>query len=329
MLLRPSFWLALLLLLSLALAYDFLQTDYDPGQSFDRGRNAVWMDVVWVSEPRDPSEIQAMSRSLAQRGFKYAFVYVSSLDSSGRAIPKDYRYARDFVRAVRQSDSGLSPVAWIGIVNRARGQGWVPIDEAAVRANVAKFSSELVHDIGFDGVQLNVEPVENDSEELIALLREVRSAIGESSLLSITGHKWAPFIPGLPFLETSYWDSDYYARIATAVDQIAVMTYDSYMPTDWSYSAFVKQQTIGISRAVANRGPELLVGLPTYFEPRRNHNPAAENLRSGLRGVLAALHTSADPSTVAGVALYPMWETDESDWQTYDALWRNANPGAR
>ncbi len=296
-----------------ALAVDFLQTDYDSQRVHNIRENGIWVDVVWVAEERSPQEIQAMSRELVDHGFKYAFVYVSSLDATGKPVPKDYRYAHQFVRAVRQSGVDLSLIAWVGIVNRTRGQGKVPIDRPDVRANIADFASEMVNETGFDGVQLNVEPVENGSDDFLALTRAVKAGIGGEKILAVTGHKWAPMVPKLPFLESSYWDSQYYGRVAETVDQIAVMTYDSYMPRDWAYSAFVKQQTINISKAVANRGPRLLIGVPSYFEPRGNHNPAAENVRSGLRGVLSALGNGADRQVVAGVAIYPLWEMDEAD----------------
>lgn len=41
-----------------------------------------------------------------------------------------------------------------------------------------------------------------------------------------------------------------------------------------------------------------------------------------LRGLLAGPNDRAGrPETVGGVAIYPLWETDEAEWRTFDDLW--------
>ena len=47
-------------------------------------------------------------------------------------------------------------------------------------------------DEGFDGVHLNVEPVDDGNDEFLALLRALRTAVGPSRLLSVSAIRPAP-----------------------------------------------------------------------------------------------------------------------------------------
>lgn len=305
--------------------------DSADGPAFNRNSNGIWLDVDWVSRPRDDREIAALSHDLVAKGFRYAYVYVNSVRPSGEPVPSTYAYADRFVAAARQAEPDLRLIGWVGVVNAARGHGLVPIGEPAVRANIAAYARELTHDLGFDGVQLNVEPLPNGSVEYLQLLAAVRQAIGPDRLLSVAGHKWSP--PIIPYVDrySSYWKSDYYQAVAEVVDQVAVMTYDSYAPTAAAYRLFQREQTIGVLRALAGSDVEVLVGVPTYEEPRPNHNPEAENMETGLLGVADAL-ARADPAWRAnfgGVAVYAHWVTDAAEWDTYRRLWLGENGRAR
>ena len=66
----------------------------------------------------------------------------------------------------------------------------------------------------------------------------------------------------------------------------------------------------------------MFIGIPTSEEETATHRPKAENMASGLQGLVDGLnHTRAKPRVVTGVAIYPDWETDEAEWATYEALW--------
>lgn len=296
---------------------------YGDGGSLNRNRNGIWLDVDWVSRPHDEREVAALADDLVDKGFRYGYVYVNSVQASGKPTPRTYLHAREFVNAAKRAQPELALVAWIGVVNQARGQGKVDLADESVRANLASFSRELVEQIGFDGVQLNVEPLPNDSQDFLALLRDVRAALGPNKMLGIAGHKWAPGLIPSPEDFSSYWLSDYYREVGRLVDQVAVMAYDTYAPTDLVYRLFLREQTLGVLEALAQTNAEVLIGIPAYEEPRLNHNPEAENVETGLTGVLDALARASGParSRFAGVAIYAHWVMAERDWQTYERLW--------
>ncbi len=105
-------------------------------------------------------------------------------------------------------------------------------------------------------------------------------------------------------------------------DQMAVMAYDSTLTSAWLYRQWLRFQVIGISKAVQGTQVELLFGVPTSEEPTATHRPDIENVSNGLQGVLDGLNDQeAVSGAVQGVAIYPYWEMDASEWATYEALW--------
>jgi len=298
----------------------------EDGPFFNRNRNGIWLDVVWAAEERSEDEIVALSHDLVAKGFRYAYVYVNSVQPDGQAVPSTYAHAARFVRLVKRAQPDLQLIAWIGVVNAARGQDGVQIDDPSVQTNLVAFARLLTDEMGFDGVQWNVEPLPNDSQGFLTLLQQTRQAIGPDKILAIAGHKWAPSY--VPFLDriSSYWHSDYYRRVGELVDQVAVMTYDSYAPTPLAYRLFQREQTLGVLHSLAGTHAEVLIGVPTYEEPRTNHNPEAENVANGLVGVVDALARldASERQGFTGVAIYAHWEMDPAKWATYQRLWQGS-----
>ena len=125
-----------------------------------------------------------------------------------------------------------------------------------------------------------------------------------------------------PIISQRTWRASYYREVAKRVDQVAVMTYDSGMPLPSLYRQWMQFQVVEISRAVEGTDVQLFFGVPTYDENSWTHRPSAENMHTGLEGVIAGLNDQeAQPATVTGVAIYPHWETDEAEWTVYEALW--------
>jgi hypothetical protein len=141
-------------------------------------------------------------------------------------------------------------------------------------------------------------------------------------------------LPGLDSLgrllriSNSWWSGAYYDRVAEAVDQIAVMTYDSALARDWLYGTLVAWQTRLILARAGHR-TQVLMGVPSYEDRRRNFHPAAENVRSGLQGIRLGL-AGLPPESAArcGVALYAEWTTDREEWELLARRWTGGAVGA-
>jgi len=100
------------------------------------------------------------------------------------------------------------------------------------------------------------------------------------------------------------------------------MTYDSTMPLAPLYRQWMRFQVIEISRTVDGTDVQLFFGIPTSEEETWTHWPNAENMKSGLQGLIDGLNdTEAHSAAVTGAAIYPYWDTEEAEWAIYEALW--------
>lgn len=289
-----------------------------PGCHFNRGMNAAWLGVRWVSEPPEMQEIAALTSDLGQRQVQYVFVYVSYLKPDGR-FNSTYDYADEFVSGIKATNPHLEVQAWIGLP-----LDYVDLGDMNVRERIADFCVDLVSEVGFDGIHLDPEPIPTNDENVLALLDEIRGALGSTPTFSIATRRIWPIFPDMhwPLIGQVAWRASYYREISQRVDQIAVMTYDSAMPFGLLYRQWVQFQVIEISRAVDGTGVQVFFGIPTSEEKTVTHWPCAENMESGLEGVIDGLNDAeARPAVVTGVAIYPYWETDETEWYIYEELW--------
>ena len=175
-------------------------------------------------------------------------------------------------------------------------------------------------DEGFDGVHLNVEPVDDGNDEFLALLRALRTAVGTSHLLSVSAIRPAPV--GLPRAPNFAWSPDYYARVAATVDQIVIMAYDTALPTPSLYRRYVRWAARSVAGALDASGSDarVLMGIPTYEPFGFMHRRGVETPENALVGVVAGLRGLGAGGTFEGVALYAEWTTDEADWARLRAL---------
>lgn len=327
---RPFWVLTVLIILSLVAlgrACIFRPSTNFSGEHFNQGTNAIWLDVDWVMEPHRSDEVASLADELARREVRNVFVFVSYLKSDGDFNPT-YSYAADFVRAIKAAQPHLNVQAWIGLPLTESGlfppPGHVDLRDQVTRQRIVEFSAVMVGRVGFDGIHLDPEPIRSGNADVLALLEEIRDAIGPQSTRSMAGRRIRPFRLGLelPFTDTLAWHASYYREVAKRVDQVAVMTYDSYLPFPELYRQWVRFQVIEASQALDGLAVDLLVGVPTSEERTASHWPSAENLLSGLLGVTDGLNDLATrPSVVTGVAVYPHWETDADEWADYESLW--------
>lgn len=297
------------------------ETSFD-GPYFNRNSNAVWVGHRWVGEEVGDGETADLVRLLAEHGIKYLYVHVGPLEADGTIPQTRYRNARRFTRVVKEVEPEMVLLAWIGQVEKAGG-GALDLSDANVRDNIAQDATIFAGRMGFDGIHYDIEPILDGNRDYLELLDSTKRATG-NSFVSVAAHKWVPdaFLP--PLIRLVYkpgamWTDAYFKEIDKHVDQIAVMSYDTATPWASAYTLFVKFQTSSILDAVSSS--EVLIGVPTYHQPTWGHSPEAENMETGLKGVIAGLNSGGRIDNFAGVAIYPLWETSDEDWQVYRRLW--------
>lgn len=301
-------------------------TDY-PGSHFNRGKNAVWLGVEWLNEKHSTAEITSLANDLHDRQIAYVFVYTTYLHKDGK-FGDSYQYAADFVKGIKQAQPDLKILAWIGLPLKGfSDDANVDLADTSTRKIITELCAHLVNDVGFDGIHLDPELVVDHDHNLTLLLDEMRTAIGKNGILSLAARATWPVLPEAGWsyaVGGLFWSGDYYREIAHHVDQIAVMTYDSGLGSAALYQQWMRFQVIGISRALEDSKVELLFGIPTSEEATATHHPDAENMSSALNGLIAGLNDSdARPAVVTGIAIYPYWETDSTEWAQYRSRWLN------
>jgi hypothetical protein len=326
---RSVFAVVALLVIVVVLRACFLRpaTAY-PGSHFNQGHNAAWLGVEWSMEPHTNAEIEALAADLQQHQINTIFVYVSYLKPAGEFNPT-YDYAREFVTAFKQVAPHIEVQGWLGIPVKVPpgtpvASGYNDLSEPAIRKAIIEFSRKVIQELGFTGVHLDPEPILSGNTDLLTVLDEVRSAIGPKAHVSISAREITPLLPeaDLIFNRWFTWRGDYYREIAQRVEQIAVMAYDSHAPSMWLYEQWLRHQVIALSNSLKDTTIEIYLGVPTSEEKTSSHDPAVENMSSGLRGVLTGLNDAdTQPGKITGLAIYPYWETTADEWQTYSELW--------
>jgi hypothetical protein len=305
-----------------------------PGSHFDVGANAIWLEHTWSGDPHSAAEYDQLAARLVREHIGYVFAHVGPLDSRG-ALPADRApEATALVQALRQRAPRIKVLAWLGQVEKASGlpaDQTVDLSDPHVRQTIAETAARLAGPVGFAGVHFDIEPMLNNSPHLLDLLDAARAAMPPTALISISAPMWAPNAHVAEWLRSTIgrgaglWTSYYYAAVATHVDQMVVMDYNTAIPSGAVYRVFVQQETKNILEAVrsARHPPQVLIGLPSYHDNGFWFHDAAENLENGLAGVTAGLNASRDDTPFAGVAIYRFATTDASDWAVYERWWRH------
>jgi hypothetical protein len=292
---------------------------------FNHDRNAVWLEHRWLEHRHPDAEMEALFARLRSRGVVYTYPHLIPFDAGGRLPPHDREQMRAFLAAARRVGPDLRVLPWIGGLRkgyRRQRPGTVELADLNQRQRIVAEVRGLV-DEGFDGVHVNVEPVDDGNDEFLALLRALRTAVGPGHVLSVAAVRPAPV--GLPRAPNFAWSPDYYARVAATVDQIVIMAYDTALPTPSLYRRYVRWAARSVAGALDSSGSEarVLMGIPTYDTWGFMHRRGVETPENALLGVVAGLRGLGAGGTFEGVAIYAEWTTDEAEWAAYERRWRN------
>ncbi|MEO7003235.1 MAG: hypothetical protein ABI068_15585, partial [Ktedonobacterales bacterium] len=204
----------------------------------------------------------------------------------------------------------------------------VNLDDSTVRATIATTAARFVQKDDFDGVHYDIEPIRNNNPRFIDLLIATRALLPSGAMISVSAQKWAPNAHVADLFYNAgrageWWTTYFYEVVAAHVDQLAVMAYDSAMPTAGAYQLFVKEETqhvLAIARSVPHP-PQVLIGVPTYTGDSTWFHASAENMTSGLNGVVAGLNSDTSTQPFTGVAIYRLAVTSDASWTSYNRNW--------
>jgi hypothetical protein len=291
---------------------------------FNHDRNAVWLEHRWLERAHGEAEMETLFAALRDRGVAYVFPHVIPFNSAGRLPVHSRPQMRAFLAAARRVAPGLKVLPWVGGVRagyRRTRPGSVDLGDLGQRQRMVAECRGLI-DEGFDGIHVNIEPINDGNDDFLALLRALKSAVGERALLSLSAIRPAPF--ALPVAPNFVWSTDYYRRVAMVADQIVIMAYDTALPTPGLYKRYVAYAAEAGTESIlkASSSARLLMGVPTYDETGLMHRRAVESPENALLGVVAGLRGLGGGGTFEGIALYAEWTTDPEEWAVYERIWR-------
>ena len=321
----------LLLLLMAAvgahLAYRHPPEDREP-HPFNQDRNAVWLEHRWLEKPQSLPAMEALLSTLADRGVQYAFPHLTPFDAAGRLPPHSREQMRTFLETARRVAPDMKVLPWLGGVRegvRRMRPGTIDLADLSQRQQIVAECRGLI-DEGFDGIHLNVEPLDDGNVDFLALLQALRNAVGPDKILSISAIRPAPAT--LPMTRNFVWTADYYRRLAAAVDQIVIMVYDTALPTAPLYRRYVAYASRFMTATLGEgTHARVLLGVPTYDPRGIMHRADVETLENALLGVVSGLRGKPEGGTFEGIAIYAEWTTDAEEWDAYERIWRGRLPG--
>jgi hypothetical protein len=274
---------------------------HPPRARLDGCVNGLWLGHRWFSGKVTDEEIELLIERLRAHSVRDLYVHVGPLDAKG-AIPASRGISPGWPR-IREALREFRLFAWVGGVTvYSYGVAADTVDPSAssVRSGIVETDRALLR-AGFGGIHYDLEILPDGDRGFLALLDETREAIGPAALSVATPNLRPGGLP-LPIL----WSSAYFREVARRVDQVAVMAYDTGLPTARAYSRFIAWEVGALSSMVP--ADRLMIGVPTYPDATLSHHPAAETLDAALDGV------ALSAGRCGGVALYAEWTTGPEQW---------------
>ncbi|MFF9067288.1 hypothetical protein ACF09E_18230 [Streptomyces sp. NPDC014891] len=296
------------------------------GDAKTRDKDAVWLGHAWVDGRKKDADLAAFAARVKDTGIRDLYVHAGPLEHDGTLPAARYPRAKWFVDAVHRTMPGIRVQAWLGdvLANDGPGPG-LRLDRAASRAAVVSSARQIL-DVGFDGVHFDLEPLLSDDADYLSLLDDLGEVTRpRKAQLSIAAHQIDP-LPGLHSANglltgrEKWWSQKFFGQVARRVDQIAVMSYDTWMPLESLYGGYVAQQT-SLALEVTPESTDLLMGLPFFHEDDLGHHENAETVEAAVRGVRLGLGRTDPDRARFGVALYVDFAAEEGDWAAYRAGW--------
>ncbi len=291
---------------------------------FNQDRNGVWLEHRWLEREHTPAEMDALLSALSSHGIAYVFPHLIPFGAGGALPAHSREQMRAFLASARRAAPQIKVLPWVGglrVGYRRQRAGTLDLADLAQRQRMVAECRGLI-DEGFDGIHLNIEPVDDGNDDYLALLRALRPALGPDHLLSLSAIRPGPL--ALPMAPNFFWTPEYYLRVGALADQIVVMAYDTALPTAPLYERYTAwaASTVTSDFVAHHLRARVLLGVPTYHQTGLMHRAGVETPAHAIAGIVAGLRGLGGGGTFEGIALYAEWTTDPADWAVYERLWR-------
>ncbi|MFE3449160.1 hypothetical protein ACFXJ8_09515 [Nonomuraea sp. NPDC059194] len=284
------------------------------------GNDALWLGHAWVDGRRTERDVKAMAVRLRATGIRDVYVHSGPFEWDGTLDPAKHPNAGNFLKWWRKHLPDVRVSAWLG----QSVKNGLDLDDPAARARVLAGAKHIV-DLGFDGIHYNFEPIGDGDTNFLDLLDRTRPL---TKLLSVATPQLEPY----PLMRLAaratlghdkYWSHGFYQEVARRTDQVAIMTYDSFMPERSLYGGHVARQA-ALALDLTPATTSILVGAPAYHDHGVPFSDDVESVALAGEGARLAL-SSYGRRERFGLALYVDFAATAEDWKEYADHW-NTGP---
>jgi hypothetical protein len=292
----------------------------------DRGSNAVWLEHRWLQDGISDEQLTELSRNLNHHQIQYVYPHLTPSDEDGRLPSFSVEAARRFRRVLNQQSPQIRILPWVGGVRfgfRQTRAGTIRLDSDSYLQAFAGECVYLTDQLGFNGIHLNIEPVDSGNRRFLEWLDYIKTRMGNNKILSVAANK-PSFVDGLDPGALRSWDIKYYSEVGQYSDQVVIMNYDTGISDSVLYSLFTREKLTAILKEFDRDDlpSSVMLGIPTYENAAR-HDAKAENISSALQGVRSAMENGAPARFFSGFAIYGYWTTSDAEWKELHDGWLN------
>jgi hypothetical protein len=268
----------------------------------------------WLTRRPVTAELTSLQAHFSKAAVQIVYVYGLSLDPRSPPRP-DREPLRTYAANLAQLRQALgAQIRFVAMIGR---QG---------RPDQILSLAKALWSAGFDGVQLDYEPLPSGSPLLPTTLKLLRENKPSDAIVSVAMYMVQhPLLrepkPDAPQLRV--WDPTYISMLVPLVDDVMVMNYDSNLEERSEYVALTAAQTAAFDRLVGAAPVRLNIGLISNVSGRKGlHDRAVENLAAGLEGVRRAW-PRCPPGR--GVTVFTVAGATGDDWAEIGAWSRDAS----
>ncbi len=295
------------------------------GESIHEVRdNAIWVGNRWFSgfdrtkgRMVTAEEKEIFIDNLRKRKISRVYCHVGAINIDGTlTMPSTY-----FFNNLQKESHDITYLPWL-----AGDAHKLDFKNPRWRSQVVLTLARL-HAMGFSGIHLNFEPVQNDDEGYIALLREIRERFDDDFIISHATRRLTPSEKLFPLVKKQFWNRAYYTRLIESSDETVLMGYDTMLPFSKLYWAYISFQTRTLlNLATPYESHTVRIGIPSYEQGKRS-NPQVENITNAITGIKDGLSRSGNRRNFGGISIYAYWLTNEEEWKEYEQCWLNPYSG--